>query len=202
MSERDEKLSGLSALRRFRLWFGRAIRLFLWPLDRILAPHCGGNVFPPSAAAVFMQYDGPAPAINQLPAGLRVSKMRVRDFWAWFGLLRKSELVWSFCLDGIAKFLLDRRFARYPTFMVWRGTQLLASASLWDENRDGKKAPLVHMVAVDPAARGMGLGTYVTCLVMAHLRNDLSVSDSIRLQVSGIPAQRFYEKIGFYVISD
>jgi GNAT superfamily N-acetyltransferase len=143
----------------------------------------------------------PAPEINRLPPGFVVSKMRVRDFRAWFVLMHKSELVWSFCLDGLVKFFLDRRFSRYPTFLIWWGTQLVASASLWDKKNNSNRMLMVHMVAVDPETRGMGLGTHVTCLVIDYLRRELSVQHRIWLQASGIQAQRFYEKNGFSVVS-
>ena len=189
-------------LKRTRIRLGRIVRLFLWPLDRILAPNSKGKVFPPSGEMVLMTYDGPAPEIGKLQPEFVVSKMRVRDIRAWFSLMHKSELVWSFCFDGLVKFLLDSRFSQYPTFLVWRGTQLVASASLWDEKENDKKIPLMHMMAVDPEARGMGLGIYVMCLGMNYLRNDLSIHDSIRLYTNGIPAQRLHEKIGFSVVSN
>ena len=202
--KRNEELfimqPGFFLLKRMRIRLGRMVRLFFWPLDRILAPNCRGEVFPPNGAEVLMTYDGPAPEINKLPAGFVVSTMRIRDFLAWFALMHTAELVWSLCLDGLVKFILDRRFSRYPTFLIWRRTQLVASASLWEEETNSNRILLVHMVAVDPETRGMGLGTHVTCLVMDYLRKELSVQDKIWLRTNGTPAQKLYEKIGFSVV--
>lgn len=134
----------------------------------------------------------------RLPEGYDLRVFRPEDEAAW------NKLIYEAFAPDVGTEFFDERMRHDPDyfdpgsiFILWKGDQLVATASAWQRGVFGPDAGYLHMVAVVASERGKGLGYQISLACLHKMASEGRKFAVLRTQVARILAIKTYLKLGF-----